>query len=255
MSFEASLFVAAFIIFAALVAILSVFSARARKAKDEELRQAASLRGWQFETANEKGLHVRRYRGTTDGIPWVAESIRDVTGNQKRRRRKRLARWRTTSAVGLPRPIVCMGVPKGKEEPSFVLAQGESWVAQLSQKAAGFAFDKAIDVYFGDELGREVDAAALRRVTTDLPGFVVMAADTTEAAASFTRGLQAELHRATTDPASILSHDDRPWVLFWKGGVSLARTEEYASLDELESFVRAGVALTRATTFGRSSSF
>ncbi len=50
---------------------------------------------------------------------------------------------------------------------------------------------------------------------------------------------------------TILSEDDRPWVLVRPQGVSLARMEQIRQIDELEQFINAGIGLTRAFRFGR----
>ena len=87
-----------------------------------------------------------------------------------------MTRWSTASGLRTATPIFCVGVAPGKETPSFELAKGDGWIAQMAQKAAGFALDKAIDVLFGEEAGRAVDARTLHRVETEkAPGFVVMA--------------------------------------------------------------------------------
>ena len=59
-----------------------------------------------------------------------------------------------------------MGLPKGKAVPAFSATPSDSIFATLAQKAMGFAFDKAIDVHFGKELGKDIDAATLDRVDT-----------------------------------------------------------------------------------------
>ena len=58
--------------------------------------------------------------------------------------------------------------------------RGDGFFAKLAQKAVGFAFDKAIDMYFGDGPGKQVDAGTMHRIDTKTPGFVVMAADKDE---------------------------------------------------------------------------
>ena len=98
-----------------------------------------------------------------------------------------------------------MGMPKGKEQSGTTVAAGESWVAKLAQKAVGFAFDKAIDVYFGDGPGKEVDAGAMHRLETKTPGFVVMAADKDEGARILSQGFEKALADAANDQASVLS--------------------------------------------------
>jgi hypothetical protein len=118
----------------------------------------------------------------------------------------------------------------------------------------GFAFDKAIDVHFGKELGDQVEAETLHRVdSTKIPGYVVLAADKEEGTRVLSQGLEAALINATGDKSSLLSSDNRPWILIRPNGISLARLERIRDLDELDAFIRAGTSLTRAFTFGRRS--
>ena len=124
----------------------------------------------------------------------------------------------------------------------------------MAQKVAGFAFDKTLDVYFGEEIGKQVDAAAMRRVeTARMPGFIVMAADAHEGERMLAQGFERAIVNSSNDRSSVLSDEDRPWVLMRQNGVSLARMERFKDLNELDSFIRAGVALTRASTFARPS--
>jgi len=243
MSVEAALVIALTILTATLVGLLALFLARKRAAAEEELKRAASARGWQFESVLERGYRVHRWRGTAEGISWQAESLVQVSGGGKHQRRRHVARWHGGYAPGINGPIVCMGVTKGAETHSFSIAQGDGMFAKLAQKAAGFAFDKAIDVYFGDEIGKEVDAAALRRVEgTNIPGFIVMAADKDEGARVLAQGLQRAL--------AGIPHDDT-WLLLRPKGISLARMERFRDVTDIEGFIRAGVALKSAFAFGR----
>ena len=130
--------------------------------------------------------------------------------------------------------------------------EGDGFFAKMAQKAMGFAFDKAVDVYFGKALGDEVDAGAMQRVdATRLPGFVVMAADAKEGARILSEGLERSLAEASARNQSVWSQKERPWVLLRPSGISLARLERFRDINELEHFVRAGIDLTRASKFGR----
>lgn len=131
------------------------------------------------------------------------------------------------------------------------MTPNDSFLGKLAQKAVGFAFDKAIDIYFGLELGKEVDAGAMHRVATKLPGFIVMAASKDEGARMLAQGFEQSLTSATRDPNSVFSHADRPSILLRSKGISLARTEEFRGLDDIDSFTRAGVELTRSSKFSR----
>lgn len=257
MPFEASLLVAFFLIVGSIVAVTAMADSRRRAAQEDDLKQAASARGWKFESLNEKGYRVNRWSGTTDGVSWVAESLKHASRGHKGNRRMHIARWHGAWTPGINGAILAMGLPKGKEHVgNIAVAQGESWVAKMAQKAAGFALDKAIDVYFGDEAGKEIDAAATHRVDAEkIPGFVVMAADKDEGSRVLSQGLEKALLDAPNDKASALSDEDRPWILLRPKAISLARMENYRDVAEIERFIRAGVALTKVFTFGRRSPF
>jgi hypothetical protein len=235
------------------IAMVIFITKRRREAQEDEMKRAASSRGWQFDSRLERGSRIHRWRGTTDGVSWVAESIRTASkGNHDKH--LRIGRWQGDYTPGLNKPIVCMGLPKGKEVPAVPPAPGESVFAKLAQKAMGFAFDKAIHVHFGKELGDQVDAETLHRVdSTKIPGYVVLAADKDEGRRVLSQGLEAALIKAGSDKESLLSSDNRPWILIRSAGISLARLERIRDLNELEAFIHAGMSLTRAFTFGRRS--
>ena len=172
MPFQVAIIIAIFILVTTLVVMMVLVTSRRQAAKEEELKRAASARGWQFATLREKGYRIHRWTGSTDGVSWVAESLAHTSGSSKQQRRRHIARWHGAWSPGIQGAIVAMGMPKGKEEMGTTVAAGESWVARLAQKAVGFAFDKAIDVYFGDGPGKEVDAGAMHRVEARIPGFV-----------------------------------------------------------------------------------
>lgn len=251
MSFELAIILAIFIIIVTIFVMGAIFGSRKQREQEEELQRASSARGWKFERVHEKGYRIHRWTGTTDGIAWTAESLRHTAGGNKQARRRHIARWQGTFNPGINAPIVCMGLPKGKEVLGTTLAEGDGFFAKMAQKAAGFAFDKAIDVYFGDGPGKEVDAGAMRRADTqNIPGFIVMAIDKDEGARVLAQGFERALLDAVKDQASVLSEEDRPWILLRPHAVSLARMEQLRDAAEIERFIRAGVALTRAFKFG-----
>jgi hypothetical protein len=252
MSVDLALIIAIFIIIAAIIVMAAIFGGRRQKAKEEELQRAAAARGWKFENTHEKGYRVHRWTGTTDGVAWTAESLNHTVGGHKHQRRRDIARWHGVYNPGVSGPIVAMGVPKGKEIMGQGIAQGDGFFAKLAQKAAGFAFDKAIDVYFGEDIGKEVDAGAMQHVDTQrAPGFIVMAANRDEGARILAQGFEKAIMDASNDRGSVLSYEDRPWILLRPRGVSLARMQRYRDINELDGFVRTGVALTRTFKFGR----
>ena len=249
---QAAVIVALFIIFTAVTLVLSRFSKGRIQAKEEELRKAATLRGWTFGKKNERGYRIYTFSGTTNGVAWEAESAKLVAGGNRRERRRHAARWHGKWAPGVNAPIVAMGVPKGKEVMGTTIAGGDGFFARMAQKAAGLMFDKALDVYFGKEIGDQINAEELRRVeAVSVPGFILMAKDVNEGTRILNEGLQQALVAASNDKTNLLSEDDRPWVLVRPQGVSLARMEQIRQIDELEQFINAGVGLTRAFRFGR----
>lgn len=252
MSFEASLFVGFFIIVASLVIVVSWLNRGKVQAQEDELKRAASARGWSFNSTTERGYRIYKFAGTTDGVAWEAESAKHVAGGNRRERRRHISRWHGKWAPGLSAPMVAMGVPKGKEVMSFQVAQGDGFFARMAQKAVGFALDKAIDVYFGPEIGAEVDAGTLKHVNEPaVPGFIFVAANVDEAKRLLAEGLQRTLQDATNSNTNVLADEDRPYLLLRPHGISLARMEEFRDVQEVEQFVRAGVGLTRAFKFGR----
>ena len=246
MTVDAALILAFFIITATLIALAAIVSNRRRVAKEEELKRAAAARGWSFDSRTERGYRIHRWQGSTDGMPWQVESMRLVSGGKHgQNRRHHVTRWHGAWSPGISGHIVCMGVKKGAEVYSFSVAQGDGMFAKLAQKAAGMMFDKAFDIYFGDDLGKEVDAAALRRVeSAAIPGYIVMAANKDEGERLLSQSLQRTL------PSMPL---DNTWVLLRPQGISLARMEQIREVGEIDALIRAGLALKHAFTFGRPS--
>lgn len=252
MSSEAATLLAVFIIVTAIIVVLSRLSKGRVQAKEEELRKSVALRGWTFDSKLDGGYRIHRFTGTTDGVAWEAESAKLVGGGKRRERRRHIARWHGKWSPGVNAPIVGMGVPRGKEVLGTTIAAGDGFFARMAQKAAGLMFDKAIDVYFGKEIGDQIDAEELRRIeNASVPGFILMAKDLNEGSRILKEGLQRALVDATNDKNNVLSQQDRPWVLVRNQGISLARMEQFRDAGELEQFIKAGVGLARSFRFGR----
>ena len=253
MSFEASIIVAIFIITTAFIFMASRFNKGRTQAQEDELHRTASARGWTFSKTHERGYRIYKFSGTTDGVAWEAESARSMTGGSNRQRRRHIARWHGKWSPGVTAPFVAMGVPKGKEVMQFQgVAQGDGFFARMAQRAVGFAFDKALDVYFGHDIGAQVDAGTLKHVTEpSVPGFIFMAANVDEAKRILADGLQRALAEATSTTSNVLSENDRPSILLRPNAISLARMEQFRDVNELDQFIRAGIGLTRAFRFGR----
>ena len=252
MSVEAAIIVSIFIIVAALIFVASRFTKARIQAQEDELQRSASARGWTFTKTHERGYRIHKFTGTTDGVAWEAESAKLLAGGNKHQRRRHVARWHGRWSPGVTAPLVAMGVPKGKEVMQFQVAQGDGFFARMAQKAAGFAFDKALDVYFGQQAGAEVDAGTMKHVSEpSVPGFIFMAVNADEAKRILTEGLQRALLDGSADSSNLLSETDRPWVMLRPHAISLARMEEFRDVNELDRFIRAGIGLTRGFRFGR----
>jgi hypothetical protein len=256
MSTDLAFILAFFILMFTAVVMGLIIRSRFQAKTEEEMKSAAAARGWQFESLKLGGYRVHRLTGSTDGVSWVIETLRQMGGGGRGTRRRRyITRWHGAWNPGIHKPIAVMGVPKGKEIMGAVVAGGDGFFAKLAQKAAGFAFDTAIDGYFGAEIGKQVDAGKMQRIDGEkLPGFIVMAEDTDESQRILAQGFEKAIVDASNDKTNVLSDDDRPWILLRPNGISLARMERHRDLAELEGFVRAGVALTRAFKFGRVTS-
>jgi hypothetical protein len=252
MSFQAALIVASFVIFVAVFFVLSRLSKGRIQQKEEDLRKAATVRGWTFDKKHDRGYRIYRFSGTTEGVAWEAESLQLVAGGNRHQRRRHIARWHGRWNPGVNAPIVALGVPKGKELMGAGVAQGDGFFARMAVKAAGFAFDKALDVYFGEQIGKEIDAGALRRVENPaVPGFIVMAGNVDEASRILSEGLHRALVEASHTRDHLLAGTDRPYVLVRPQGISLARMEQFRDVTEIDQFIRAGIGLARAFRFGR----
>jgi hypothetical protein len=190
-SSEAAIVVAIFIITTSLVLLMSRVARGRLQAKEDELKKAAALRGWTFGKKTERGYRIYTFSGTTEGIPWEAESAVLVAGSNRRQRRRHVARWHGKWSPGVAAPIAAMGVPKGKEVMTHKIAQSDGFLAQMAQKAAGYAFDMALDVYFGKEIGGQIDATTFKHIDQPaVPGYIFMAADPDEAKRVLSEGLQ-----------------------------------------------------------------
>ena len=254
MSFDTAVVVATFILFTTFFFGLVFISNRRRKAQEEELQRVAASRGWRFESVREHGYRIHRWTGTTEGVAWTAESLDMISGGNRRHRRRHIGRWRAEWTAGPSQPVLFMGMPKGAEVPAFSVAQGEGVLAQLAARAAGYAFDLALDVYFGKDIGKEVDAAVMRRVNVNMPGFIVMATDVAEGEHFLAQGFERALVDAANSKTSLVGDNDRPWVLMRRQDLTLARMEKLRTIDEIDAFIQAGVSLTRVPRFRASRS-
>ncbi|MGE0462259.1 MAG: hypothetical protein AB7Q16_12890 [Vicinamibacterales bacterium] len=248
MSFELAVVISFFLLALVGAAAVVRLERAARERREEAMRSEASARGWQFEAADDGIFRLWRWRGVTDAIAWTAEYRRGRHRKGTTHARTHRFVWWADTLRGPASPVLFIGVPRGGEPPAFAVAPGGGGlVARMARKAAGFAFDQAVDVYFGTEAGSQVDAGAMKRIESGTPsGFIVMAADPAEGVRLLLSGWSDALSTQVRDAQSALSDPKRPWVLLLPRRVSLARMSEVTAAD-VGRFARAGAALVKRT--------
>ena len=240
------------IVFLVVILIVArvVWRANRRKVAEmaERLKPEASMRGWQVTTEyRSDNVRVIRWSGRDFDIQWIGEDLYRKRGQRPNRQVMEVTRWQTVDRRGPSGTIFLMGMPEGTEVPKAQEAAG--FLQSLAVKAALFALDKGLDMYFGTDIGKEVDASALERIEEVEPllnGYAVFAEHAHEAAGIIRNGVDKAI-AATIDagPESMKGYR-RPWILLWKRGVVIARVGPTRSAAELEPFVKAGLAITRA---------
>ena len=243
MPFEVALTIAGVVLVVTFVVIASMMAGRRAAAQDDERKHQASMRGWAYESAREKGYRVHRWKGVTDGVEWTAES-RYKPGGHGHAPVKR-TRWLASSVRGPEKPVLCVGAKAGTITSTLSLGDGDGMIANLARKAATFAFDKAVDAYFGEEVGGGIDAKQLKPVPgAAVAGYTIMAADTDEASRILFQGLTNALSASPT--AAVKTDEGKgPWVLLWKGGVAVGRAELVEAAADIEGMARLGSSVAR----------
>ena len=247
MTFELAVIVSFALLTLTAVVVFTRLERARRERQEEELRSEARARGWQFVAADEGVFRLVQWRGVTEGIAWTAEYRRRTRKKGQRHARPHRFVWWADTLRGPSSPVLFMGAPQGAEALQLKVARGDGVVARLAQRAAGFAFDLSVTIYFGPEAGAQVDAGALKVTPGAPPGFVVMAADVSEGSRLLLGGWGDALAAQARNPQSPLSDQNRPWVLLMPRRVSLARMGAVTSAADVERFARAGAALVKRT--------
>jgi hypothetical protein len=227
---------------------------RANKRKVEELadrlKPEASTRGWQVSTElRSNNVRVIRWSGREFDIQWIGEDLYRKRGQRPHNQVMEVTRWHTVDRRGPAGTIFLMGVPEGTQLPKVQEVNGV--FESLALKAAFFALDKGLDLYFGDEVGKEIDASTLERVEEVEPllkGYAVFAERTHEAADVIRNGVHKAIAETIDAGLESMQGYRRPWILIWKRGVVIARMGATRTAAELEPVVRAGIAITRAAS-------
>ena len=215
--------------------------------REDSMRTAALAQGWNFDSQDSGPMAVMRWQGTTEGTRWTLEYRRSRSTRRTRHAHTHRAVWWADTFRGPTSPVLFIGVQAGQENPFMKLQGSEGTLATMAQKAAGFALDKALDVHFGEEAGRQVDARLLKPVqAAGLTGFMVMAVDVPQAMWMLGEGWSKLLDALATEVPG--QGNDRPWVLVLPRRVLLARSTPIRTEDDVRSMVREGLSLVVTLT-------
>ena len=247
MSFEFAVFIAFLLIVGSATFLMLKYERAKMARREDDLRREASGRGWRYQALRESHGYIQRWHGTTDFVTWTVE----FESPPNRKQSPRL-RWWTETMRGPSAPVLLMAAPAGISLPSLMTAKDGGLLSTLVQKAAGFAMDKAVDVFFGTEVGKQVDATALKPVeTVTIPGFIVMAGNPNEAWQTLSSGLQQAVAQFAHDQQiEALGKHSRPSILVLPRQLMIGRQAAKVSTPDIEHLIRAGVALTRSTRVG-----
>lgn len=238
----------AFVVIFVLARVIQKRNKRQTEQMADRLKPEASARGWQVTTElRSDNIRVIRWSGRDFDIQWIGEDWFRKRGQRSNQQVLEVTRWQTVDRRGTAGVIFLMGMPEGAQAPKVQAVEG--FLQSLALKAAFFALDKGLDMYFGEEIGREIDAGTLQRVEEVEPlvsGYAVFAENVHEAANTIRGGVDKVIAATIERGPESIRGDRRPWILIWKRGVVIARVGATRSAAELEPFVKAGLALSRA---------
>ena len=213
------------------------------------LSAEAAAHGWTVSSERRHGLRAIEWRGSTNGIAWVAVALSGWQGTELQRRRVSATRWQTSDLRGNANPIVLLGM---SSHPGIHAAwpSGGGATADLLTTAMLAAIDKYIDEHFAPEIRAVVDATRLQRVEGAerlLAGYIVVAEDPAEAVRVIEHGVGAALSAtASTMQSAAPSSPEGYFAVICKEGVGLVRSHAVASLADLHPIVKKGVAIANA---------
>ena len=224
-------------------------NARKVEAMAARLRPEASARGWQVTSEYVNQTRTIRWTGRDFDVQWVGEDVHRKRGQRSNTNVLEVTRWKTVGTRGPSGAIFLMGLPEGTQVPKAQAVDG--FLQSMAVKAAMFALDKGIDMYFGADIGKAIDAQKLERVEQVEPvfdGYAVFAENSHEAASLIRNsGIDKAVAAAIDGGPESMKGYRRPWILIWKGGVAISKIGSTRSAAELEPILKAGLALTRAT--------
>jgi hypothetical protein len=222
---------------------------KAAKRAPERLAEAA-IHGWTYETDQTPLFEIERWRGSTEGIAWVAEAARSGTrragqfgtGAALKGSATLITRWHTQQRMPASGTVLLLHhAGDEKDEISGAIADITS---PLARKLIGKLLDVGLSVRFGSAIGASVEGTAL--VPGSLPatgydGYSLMATDPSEASALLFQRLGPALSaaRAAAGPVSLS-------VLITPEGLAVSVPKWPTTTDELVPIVKAGLTLASA---------
>jgi hypothetical protein len=208
-----------------------------------EKQADAARAGWEFETGQTALFDVYRWRGTTEGVSWVAECLRGGGRGRRNETVSRILRWYTQGEMTVAGPMLMLKGDDGDRAPSLEPLGGGA-IAKFAERVIAAALDKAVDVRFSETAAAGVDVASLTSVAgleRQSPGTVFMAEPSTHAAALLWQPrLDAALRSAEAAVGAPLS------VLVTPRAFAISAQMLAHNVEELTPFVNAGVALVKA---------
>lgn len=217
------------------------------KRAPERLAEAAA-RGWTYEQEQTAIFEIERWRGTTDGVEWVAEAARtgtrrSMSGAARKGSATLITRWHTTQRMPVSGPVLLMHNAKDTE-PDEIAKVFTEIDSPLARTLIGKVLDVGLSIKFGRPIGANVEGTALQPGTlpaTGYNGYSLMAADASEASALLFQRLGPALiaARGAAGPVSLS-------VLITPEGIAISVPQWTFKADDLAPIVNAGLALTIA---------
>lgn len=216
-----------------------VTAAALAPAKSED----AARVGWQFETGQTALFEIFRWRGTTDGVSWVAEALRSGRSRSKLQgSTARIVRWYTIRPFPVSGAIATLQTNDGDEAaPQLPSAKDGGAIAQFGARMIAAALDKGFDIRFGEEIGGHIDIGKMTQLSeTESAGRMVFVDERSRPSALLTLQKADAAVNASGDSLGPVSYVITP------SGVAVSVQAWAGTVDELMPIVKAGVALARS---------
>lgn len=237
-----------FYVFAfAFMALIFVLLKRRRTVaavKLEPARQADAARlGWTFETGESAFYEMFRWRGTTDGIAWVAEGLR--SGQHRGSRQgsvTKIIRWQTERPLAVKGSLAVIPAADGDDPIAAPRLEEDGKVAELMESLVAAAYRKAFALRFGETLAGAVDMTTMTTLTAAIqthPKTAVLATETAHTDALWTLQKVDAAMALPPAPGAPMA------ILVTPAGLAISAAVWIPTADDLQPIVQRGVALTK----------